>query len=297
VSKPSPWHTVHRVVMWGIRLMPLPLGRLGFRAYHKLLRTRRWSYPGTSYFGATFDCDLHDLIQRMIFYFGVWEPDISRVIEDTLQPGDVFVDVGANIGYDALLGASRVGAKGRVVAIEASTRTFALLERNLALNAADNVRAVKAAVADRAGTLELYEQDAGNIGAATTLASRGGTRLETVEALPLTSILTPDEVARLRLLKMDIEGAEPAILRAIIADASRFSRDMEIIVEASPQDDPSWQQVFEEMKANGFAAYEIANSYEIDWYLAWRRPAPLRKIDAMTRGQQDLLFSRRQRAT
>jgi len=297
MSKLSPWHTAHRVAMWGIRLLPLPLGRLGFRAYHKLLRTRRWSYLGRSYFGATFDCDLHDLIQRMIFYFGVWEPDISRVIEDTLRPGDVFVDAGANIGYDALLAAGRVGAHGRVVAIEASTRTFALLQRNLALNAADNVRAVKAAVADRAGTLELYEQDAGNIGAATTLASRGGTRLETVDALPLTSILTTDEIARLRLLKMDIEGAEPAILRAIIADVSRFSPDMEIIVEASPQDDASWQQVFEEMKANGFAAYEIANSYEIGWYLGWRRPAPLRKIDTMTRGQQDLLFSRRKRAT
>src|SRR5437879_2986490 len=94
MSKPSPWYTVHRVVMWGIRLLPLPLGRLGFRAYHKLLRTRRWSYVGRSYFGATFNCDLRDLIQRMIFYFGVWEPDISRVIEDTLRPGDVFVDVG-----------------------------------------------------------------------------------------------------------------------------------------------------------------------------------------------------------
>lgn len=297
MSKRSLWHVAHRVVMWGIRLLPLPLGRLGLRAYHKLLRTHRWSYLGRSYFGATFSCDLHDLIQRMIFYFGVWEPDISRVIEDTLRPGDVFADVGANIGYDALLAAKRVGAKGCVVAIEASTRTFALLERNLALNAAANVRAVKAAVADRAGTLELYEQDTGNIGAATTLASRGGTRIETVDAQPLTSILTPDEIARLRLLKMDIEGAEPAILRAIIADLSRFSPDMEIIVEASPQDDASWDQVFEEMKANGFAAYEIANSYQVDWYLGWRRPTPLRKIDTMTRGQQDLLFSRRQRAT
>src|SRR5262249_51984337 len=84
---------------------------------------------------------------------------------------------------------------------------------------------------------------------------------------------------------------------AIIADLSRFPRDMEIIVEASPQDDASWEQVFAEMKANGFAAYEIANSYEIDWYLGWRRPTPLRKIDTMMRGQQDLLFSRRQRAT
>eukprot|EP01034_Spumella_vulgaris_P013429 gene13429-17142_t len=200
--------------MGTLRRLPLPAARLGFRAYNKALRTLGPEHLATTYFGARLYCNPQDLIQRMILYFGVWEPDVSRVIEQNLSAGDVFVDVGANIGYDSLLASSRVGAMGKVVSIEASPRTFALLQRNLAANpSSSNVRAINAAVSDRPGTLDLYEINEGNIGAATTLASRGGTLMASVEALPLAEILKPDELARLRLIKMDVEGAEPPILR------------------------------------------------------------------------------------
>jgi hypothetical protein len=65
-------------------------------------------------------CDLDDVIQRYIFYFGVWEPMISHVTEQMLHKGDVYVDVGANIGYCSLLASNCVGGSGRVVSIEAS---------------------------------------------------------------------------------------------------------------------------------------------------------------------------------
>src|SRR5678815_1717828 len=99
----------HAAIVGLIRRVPLPLGLLMFRAYNKVLQTLSPSYRARTYFGARMACDPHDLIQGMILYFGVWEPDVSRVIERTLSPGDVFVDVGANIGYDTLLASSRVG--------------------------------------------------------------------------------------------------------------------------------------------------------------------------------------------
>jgi FkbM family methyltransferase len=231
----------------------------------------------------------------MILYFGVWEPDVSRVIEQNLSAGDVFVDIGANIGYDTLLASSRVGPKGKVVSIEASPRTFALLQRNLAANAASsNVRAVNAAVSDQKGTLDLYEINEGNIGAATTLASRGGTLMASVEALPLEQILTPDELARLRLIKMDVEGAEPPILRHLLEQLATYPATMDIVVEATPDDDfEAWRDVFDRMRAAGFTAWAIENDYELEWYLRWRRPAKLQRVDAMPARQQDLLFTRR----
>jgi hypothetical protein len=39
--------------------------------------------------------------------------------------------------------------------------------------------------------------------------------------------------------------------------------------------------VFDRLRAAGFTAWEIANDYELDWYLPWRRPPPLRRIDTM----------------
>ncbi len=283
---------LHRGVMALIRRLPLAPAHLAFRAYSKLLRTIHPAYVGRSYFGARFECNLRDLIQRTIFYFGVWEPDISRVIERSLKPGDVFVDIGANIGYDSLLAAHCVGPTGGVVAIEASARTFGLLQRNLALNDRSNVRAVNVAVADRPGRLELFEPYEGNIGAITTLASRGGQALGSVDALPLVSVLTPQEIARVRLIKLDVEGAEPPILRQLVSELSLFPADMEIVVEANPHDDPSWNDIFAKLLEHGFAAYEIANSYEFDWYLKWRRPTPLTRIESLSPRLQDLLFSR-----
>lgn len=292
------------IVRWGhtaivglIRRVPLPLGLRMFRAYDKALRTLRPSYRARTYFEARIACDLRDLIQKIIFYFGVWEPDVSRVIERTLSPGDVFVDVGANIGYDTLLASSRVGPTGAVVAIEASSRTFALLKRNLELNESGNVRAVNAAVSNRVAKLDLYEISEANIGAATTLASRGGRLIGSVDALPLEEILTPQEIARLRLLKIDVEGAEPPILRRLLDGLGLYPAAMDIIVEASPEDDhQAWRDVFDRLIGAGFAAYEIANAYEIAWYLGWRKSTPLRRVDAMPARQQDLLFTRRQAA-
>jgi FkbM family methyltransferase len=288
---------LHQTIIGLIRRLPLPAARLAFRSYNKALRTLRPEHLATTYFGARIHCNPLDLIQRMILHFGVWEPDVSRVIEQNLAPGDVFVDVGANIGYDTLLASCRVGPTGKVVSIEASPRTFALLQRNLVTNrASSNVRAVHAAVSDHPGTLELYEVNAGNIGAATTLASRGGTLVASVEALPLEQILTPDERSRVRLIKMDVEGAEPPILRHVLEHLPSYPATMDIVVEATPDDDPdAWRDVFGRMRAAGFTAWAIENGYELDWYLRWRRPSALQRVDIMPTRQQDLLFTRRAR--
>ena len=286
---------LHVPVMALIRRLPLPAARLAFRAYNKFLRTLGPEHVGTTYFGTRLHCNPRDLIQRMVLYFGVWEPDVSHVIQQNLKGGDVFVDIGANIGYDTLLASTRVGAAGRVVSIEASPRTFALLQRNLALNpGATNVRAVNVAVSDRPGRLDLYEQDEGNIGAATTLASRGGSLMASVDALPLDKILTTEEVQKLRLIKMDVEGAEPPILRHLLDGLASYPPTMDIVVEASPEDDPAaWRDVFERLRAAGFSAWAIENDYELEWYLRWRRPAALQRVDALPEHQQDLLFTRR----
>jgi len=288
---------LHQIIIGLVRRLPLPAARFAFRAYNKALRTLKPEHLATTYFGARIHCNPLDLIQRMILHFGVWEPDVSRVIEQNLAPGDVFVDVGANIGYDTLLASSRVGPAGRVIAIEASPRTFALLQRNLAANpTSSNVRAVNAAVSDRPGTLELYEVNAANIGAATTLASRGGTLVASVEALPLEQILTPEERSRLRLIKMDVEGAEPPILRHLLDQLPTYPATMDIVVEATPDDDPeAWRDVFDRMRAAGFTAWAIDNDYELEWYLRWRGPSALQRVDIMPARQQDLLFTRRPR--
>jgi FkbM family methyltransferase len=290
------FHISRRTTQGVVRVLPLKLSLFALRAYDRILRTLRSEYLATTYFGARVYCDLRDYIQFYIFHFGVWEPDVSSVIERNLAPGDVFVDIGANIGYDTLLGSWRVGSTGKVVAIEALPRTFALLQRNLQINkASPNVRAINLAVSDHPGKLDLFEVGELNIGTTTTVASRGGTFLASVDALPLTEILTPDERAHLRLVKIDVEGAEPGILRHLLDHLPIYPDTMDLVIEVSPDDDPeAWRDVFDRLKTAGFAAYEIANEYDRAWYLSWRQPSPLRRIETLPESQKDVLFTRRQ---
>src|SRR5262249_28776204 len=121
-----------------------------------------------------------------------------------------------------------------------------------------------------------------------------GTLIASVDALPLEQILTADEMQRLRLIKMDVEGAEPPILRHLLDQLSICPPTMDIVVEASPDDDPAaWRDVFERLRDAGFTAWAIENDYELDWYLRWRRPTSLQRVDVMPARQQDLLFTRR----
>lgn len=280
------------------------------RATHDVdMTTKPGVMPGrswaTTYFGARVACDQVDVIQRMISRFGVWEPDVSHVIECNLGRGDVFIDIGANIGYDSLLAASMVGDTGAVVAVEPVPSTFELLHANIAANSyATNVRTVNVAVSDRRGTLGLYEFGPRNIGATTTVPTRRcrcfgpsalaefGRLAGTATALPLGEILTAEEMSRARLIKIDVEGAEAPIIADILDHVGEYPPSMDLVVEADPEL-ADWAGLLARLAAAGFSAWLIANCYEPASYEQWREFTPLRPIDKPPAEQVDMLLTRR----
>jgi FkbM family methyltransferase len=60
-----------------------------------------------------------------------YEPGVTALIRQTLRPGDVFVDVGAHIGWHSLAAAEAVGRDGIVIALEPSPENYEILMRNL----------------------------------------------------------------------------------------------------------------------------------------------------------------------
>jgi FkbM family methyltransferase len=129
-----------------------------------------------------------------------------------LQPGDVFIDVGANIGYHSLLAARLVGARGRVFSIEPAPQIRASFEHNLALNpelsALCNITMLPYCASDQTGTVLLSAPDSGNSGE-TTMRTLGPDAIVTeVESRTLDAMLEGADLSRCPLLKMDVEGAE-----------------------------------------------------------------------------------------
>jgi FkbM family methyltransferase len=274
-------------------LRRLPAQSFLFRCYNRFIKM---VVPGSvveTNFGSKIYCEPADLIQSMIFHFRTWEPDVSAVVHRLLGPGDVMADVGANVGYDSLLASRLVGSTGSVVSIEAAPSTFEKLKSNLALNNTTNVRVLNVAVSDERGSLTLYTGNDSNIGAASAIASADRKIAVKVDALPLDELLTESERKNLRLIKMDIEGGEPIVLRRFLKTMEMYGTRTCLIVEASPQfDRSSWIELFEGFRAAGFSAYGIENSYLPVWYLNWRQPAPLRLLQRMPEQQIDILFIR-----
>lgn len=122
-----------------------------------------------------------------------------QFLHDYLEPGDVMVDVGANIGETVLTAAIRVGSTGRVFGIEPHPRTFRFLEDNLRLNSIANVDLINRAVGAVSGVVQFSDDrrdDMNRVG--------GGDIQVPVERL---DSLVPADAA-IALLKVDVEGYE-----------------------------------------------------------------------------------------
>jgi FkbM family methyltransferase len=269
-----------------------------FRVYNHVLKRFAVEYVARTYYGARLHCNLDDLIARTILHFGFWEPNNSAVISHILEPGDVFVDIGANIGYYTLLGSGSVGTEGKVVAIEASRNIFEQLQENVALNGGSNIRLISRAVADQVGELPLYGGTRWNRGSTSTVAQQPDQQLEeTVISVPLDSLLSDDEIARLTLIKIDIEGGEPAVLQRLLDTLEMYPKDMMILAELAPQLSHSrLRLLFNRLRAAGFRTFALDNEYDVSWYLKWRRPAALQEIDTLPPRQTDVLFVRGSRS-
>jgi FkbM family methyltransferase len=277
-----------------IRLIQrLPVARnLAFRAYHRILIYLFPRHRVRTYFGAEFDCHARDLIQGTIIHFRTWEPNTSRTLSKLIHPGDVAVDLGANIGYFTLLFSHLVGDDGSVIAVEASPKIARTLADNVVRNRAGNVRIVNAAVAAKAGTATIYEAPDLNIGATTTRPDRGFPATATVEALSIDQILTADEAKRASLIKVDIEGAEIPVLTHILDSIDRYHERLAIAVEVTADGNPEWRLLFDRFLALGFKAYDLRNEYAaMNLMGQWRQePRPLREPPVS--GQLDVLFTR-----
>lgn len=138
------------------------------------------------------------------------DAEIQRFQRRHLRPGAIFVDVGANIGTYAVRAAQLVGPAGRVIAIEAHPLTFALLQRNLALNGLAQAEAVQVAIGAAEGSIGIVYETR-NPGETHVGASRPGE--QQVRLSPLDQILAESGISGgVAYLKIDVEGFEYAAL-------------------------------------------------------------------------------------
>jgi FkbM family methyltransferase len=184
--------------------------------------------------------------------FGLFDA-IGILLTTLARDGGVILDVGANIGfYGVLMG--RTSRHANIFCFEPHPVTSSHVREHIAMNGLDNVELVQAAVSDAPGELPLYDHGAGDEGKFSL--REGGASMGTVSVpvLTLDAFVAERELQDVSLIKADVEGFEPEVLRGA---RETIARDLpSMCLEIPPQwsaiqDDWSW------LASLGYTFYEI----------------------------------------
>jgi FkbM family methyltransferase len=164
--------------------------------------------------GYVFPVDRGTLIGWSVHFFGTYEPEVRTEIRRYLKPGAIAIDVGANVGWHALLMATCAGSTGRVYAFEPNDSTRQRLVSAVEANRLTHVTVEGRAVADRVGASGFQAPLAGHVwdgtGRLTSEPSREGA---TIECTTLDTFVAERHIERLAFVKIDVEGWELSVLR------------------------------------------------------------------------------------
>lgn len=182
---------------------------------------------------------------------GDLERGTRLLIQSLLRPGDVFVDVGANIGMHTIAGGHAMAAQGTIIAFEPFEPTRRLLEKSIWINGLGPVTRIHGcAASDHAGSHPLFLGASSGHHSLFTHSDQGKVELGQVEVRTerLDDVVEP--ALHVTLLKIDAEGAELAVLAGAAATVKN-NPDIALIVEFGPshlratgQDGAAWLAAF-----------------------------------------------------
>lgn len=191
---------------------------------------------GMTLFG--FETDL--FIAHSIAQTGYWEPELEAVMRRVVAPGDTVLDIGANIGYFTAILAECVGAHGNVHAIEALAPLYELIKKSRSHNGWNNVHIYNCALGDKKDSVFFLINSINPGGSCIISPAEAAVKMrvrpqsvikvhtDTLDDL----LLTKGALARVDYIKMDVEGAEDAVLRGAQKLIAKYKPKMTI--EFSP---------------------------------------------------------------
>lgn len=171
-------------------------------------------------------------ISAHILEHEVWEAPNTKIVKKTVKPGMTVIDIGANLGYYALLEAKRVGPTGRVYAIEPVERNYNVLLKNIELNRAKNIIPFEFAVGAEKGVKTMQLSKRSNHGAIFTTIPHSDLFYRyrkicadgeaEVNVITLDDFVKEQGIDRVDLIRMDLEGYEVEAIKGMWETIERF---------------------------------------------------------------------------
>lgn len=239
------------------------------------------------------ELDVSSPFQRRLFYFprAYWEwlmrLPFGRFLSSTLQEGQVFLDIGAGLGFYSLFAARRVGPTGRVYSFETDPLKYESLLRSMRRNGFRWSRCINAALSDREGTIPISAVSDATAHSLVPEADRRAKRHTPQVPVRVTRVDDLDregvfDTPTIDLVKIDVEGEEPHTVTGMLKTLERFQFPMVWTEVHGPQDRAraanTYPRVERELRNLGYTP------------LQWRNGA-LREVKTHDiRGKEDVLF-------
>ena len=170
-----------------------------------------------------------DFADAMRSHGGWYERHVTRLLPKLLPPDGVALDIGANAGAIAL-SMAHLAPRGEVFAFEAAPPNADRLEANVARAGMANIRVERVALYDRRGELALSYVDEHSGGA--NVSNELQATATRIAAIPLDEWAGANDLSRVDLVKLDVEGSEVRVLRGARETLARFRPTL--IVECNP---------------------------------------------------------------
>ncbi len=160
----------------------------------------------------------------------------QRVFQRLLREGDVVLDVGANWGLHTLFFSKLVGPSGLVVALEPYPPALSELEWHIKTNKCGNVKVMPVALSDEKGKATFHPGDSAATGSLLKNEVIGQHNQISVDVCTLDNLIESLAIEKLRLIKIDVEGAESKVLAGASETAMRL-RPFFVIDLHTPEQD------------------------------------------------------------
>jgi FkbM family methyltransferase len=199
-------------------------------------------------------------IEWTILSTGTYEDETNKLIKISLNPGDVAMDVGGNIGLQSIRMSKSVGEHGKVFAFEPLTHLQEKLSRNIKLNKADNVKLLPYALSNKESEADFQISKGNwNQGTFNISSNQPGTEVQHVIIKVADELPDIKALNRLDLVKIDVEGFEYQVLLGLKQTISKhkpriiFEYDKNYW-EANTQ---NFSECFDFLSALGYTLYQI----------------------------------------
>jgi len=200
-------------------------------------------------------------LHRKLLLKGIREEEHTRQIQNNVKSDMVGIDLGANVGYFALIEAMRVGHGGRIYCIEPEPGNIKLLNKNIEANNLENIMSVHSfLIGDHDGKEKLYLSEYGNVHSVSSVRNKKGS--VDVPMITLDTFMDQNELSSedIDFLRMDIEGYEVMAFQGM-KKLMEAKTPLKIFMEFHPSFYPEWGWTFEKLlkllESFGFKVVEI----------------------------------------